>query len=62
MNDVSEERLTDARERIRQNLEMLGRSDDWEGVESRITCTGDLRTAVEDTDLVVEAVTEDLEG
>ena len=40
---------------------MLGRSDEWEGVASRITFTDDLRTAVEDVDLVVEAVTEDLE-
>lgn len=62
LNDVSEERLTDARERIRQNLEMLGRSDDWDGVASRITFTGDLRTAVEDADLVVEAIVENLEA
>lgn len=61
LNDVSEERLGHARERISQNLEMLGRSDEWEDVASRITFTGDLRTAVEDADLVVEAITEDLE-
>lgn len=61
LNDVSEERLTDARERIRQNLEMLGRSDEWDGVASRITFTGDLRMAVEDADLVVEAIIENLE-
>ena len=61
LNDVSQERLDDARGRIRQNLEMLGRSDEWDGVASRITFTDDLRTAVEDADLVVEAITEDLE-
>ena len=61
LNDVSDERLDHARERIRQNLEMLGRSDEWDGVASRITFTDDLRTAVEDADLVVEAITEDLE-
>ena len=61
LNDVSEERLTDARERIRQNLEMLGRSQEIDAVESRMTFTGDLQTAVEDADLVVEAITEDLE-
>ena len=61
LNDVSEERLGHARERIRQNLEMLGRSQDVDEVESRMTFTGDLRTAVEDADLVVEAITEDLE-
>ncbi len=61
LNDVSQERLAYARERIRQNLEMLGRSDEWEGAASRITFTDDLRTAVEDADLVVEAITEDLE-
>ena len=32
LNDVSQERLDDARGRIRQNLEMLGRSDEWDGV------------------------------
>ena len=62
LNDVSEERLTDARERIRQNLEMLGRSQEVDEVESRITFTGDLRTAVENADLVVEAITENLEA
>ena len=61
LNDVSEERLDHARERIRQNLEMLGRSDEWDGVASRITFTDDLRTAVEDADLVVEAIVENLE-
>ena len=61
LNDVSEERLDHARERIRQNFEMLGRSDEWDGVDSRITFTDDLRTAVQDADLVVEAITEDLE-
>ena len=61
LNDVSEERLGHARERIRQNLEMLGRSQEVDEVESRMTFTGDLRTAVEDADLVVEAITEDLE-
>ena len=61
LNDVSEVRLDLARERIRQNLEMLGRSDEWDGVDSRITFTDDLRRAVQDADLVVEAVTEDLE-
>ena len=61
LNDVSEERLTDARERIRQNLEMLGRSQEVDEVESRMTFTGDLRTAVEDADLVVEAIVENLE-
>ena len=61
LNDVSEERLDHARERIRQNLEMLGRSDEWDGVASRITFTGDLRTAVEGADLVIEAITENLE-
>ena len=61
LNDVSEERLGHARERIRQNLEMLGRSQEVDEVESRMTFTGDLRMAVEDADLVVEAITEDLE-
>ena len=61
LNDVSEERLDHARERIRQNLEMLGRSDEWDGVASRITFTVDLRTAVADADLVVEAIVENLE-
>ncbi|MXY43147.1 MAG: 3-hydroxyacyl-CoA dehydrogenase family protein, partial [Dehalococcoidia bacterium] len=61
LNDVSEDRLGHARERIRQNLEMLGRSQEVDEVESRMTFTGDLRTAVEGADLVVEAVTEDLE-
>lgn len=61
LNDVSEERLDHARERIRQNLEMLGRSDEWDGVASRITLTDDLRAAVEDADLVVEAIVENLE-
>ena len=61
LNDVSEERLDHARERIRQNLEMLGRSDEWDGVASRITFTGDLRTAVEGADLVIEAITENLD-
>ncbi|MYB50171.1 MAG: 3-hydroxyacyl-CoA dehydrogenase family protein [Dehalococcoidia bacterium] len=61
LNDVSEERLGHARERIRQNLEMLGRSQEVDEVETRMTFTGDLRTAVEGADLVVEAVTEDLE-
>ena len=61
LNDVSEERLGHARERIRQNLEMLGRSQEVDEVESRMTFTGNLRTAVEDADLVVEAITEDLE-
>ena len=61
LNDVSEERLTDARERIRQNLEMLGRSQEVDEVESRMTFTGDLRTAVENADLVVEAIVENLE-
>ena len=61
LNDVSEERLGHARERIRQNLEMLGRSQEVDEVESRMTFTGDLRMAVEGADLVVEAITEDLE-
>ena len=61
LNDVSGERLDHARERIRQNLEMLGRSDEWDGVASRITFTGDLRTAVEGADLVIEAITENLD-
>ena len=61
LNDVSEERLDYARKRIRQNLEMLGRSDEWDGVASRITFTDDLRTAVADADLVVEAIVENLE-
>ena len=61
LNDMSEERLDHARERIRQNLEMLGRSDEWDGVASRITFTGDLRTAVEGADLVIEAITENLD-
>ena len=61
LNDVSGERLDHARERIRQNLEMLGRSDEWDGVASRITFTVDLRTAVADADLVVEAIVENLE-
>ncbi|MYD51414.1 MAG: 3-hydroxyacyl-CoA dehydrogenase family protein [Dehalococcoidia bacterium] len=61
LNDVSEERLGHARERIRQNLEMLGRSQEVDEVESRMKFTGDLRTAVEDADLVVEAITEDIE-
>ena len=61
LNDVSEERLDHARERIRQNLEMLGRSDEWDGVASRITFTDDLHTAVADADLVVEAIVENLE-
>lgn len=61
LNDVSEERLGHARERIRQNLEMLGRLQEVDEVESRMTFTGDLRTAVVDADLVVEAITEDLE-
>ena len=61
LNDVSEERLDHARDRIRQNLEMLGRSDEWDVVASRITYTDDLRTAVENADLVVEAIVENLE-
>ena len=61
LNDVSEERLGHARERIRQNLEMLGRSQEVDEVESRMTFTGDLRTAVEDADLVVEAIFENLD-
>ena len=61
LNDVSGERLDHAQERIRQNLEMLGRSDEWDGVASRITFTVDLRTAVADADLVVEAIVENLE-
>ena len=62
LNDVSEERLGHARERIRQNLEMLGRSQEVDEVESRMAFTGDLRTAVEGADLVVEAISENLEA
>ncbi len=61
LNDVSEERLDEARERIRQNLEMLGRSDEWRDVSSRIVFTDDLRTAVMDADIVIEAITENLQ-
>jgi 3-hydroxyacyl-CoA dehydrogenase len=61
LNDVSGERLDHARERIRQNLEMQGRSSEWDEISSRMTFTDDLRTAVEGADLVVEAITEDLE-
>jgi 3-hydroxyacyl-CoA dehydrogenase len=53
--------LDHARERIRQNLEMQGRSSEWDEISSRMTFTDDLRTAVEGADLVVEAITEDLE-
>ena len=61
LNDVSEERLDYARERIRQNLEMLRRSEQWDEISSRMTFTDDLRTAVENADLVIEAITEDLD-
>ena len=61
LNDVSQERLAHAQSRIRQNLEMLGRTSEWDGISARITFTDDLRTAVEDADLVVEAIVENLE-
>lgn len=60
LNDLSEERLAHARARIRDNLEMLGRTSDWAEVAARLTFTDNLPAAVREADIVVEATSEDL--
>lgn len=66
LHDTDEERLEAGRERVRETLQLLndeGRVDsaayDW--ATSAVTYSTELETVVGDADLVVEAVTEDLE-
>lgn len=66
LNDLSQEILREALNRVRSNLEMLERvgvvaADQIEPAISNISPAGDLSETVKDTDLVVEAVFEDME-
>jgi 3-hydroxyacyl-CoA dehydrogenase len=66
LNDIDAEALVRATEGIRQNLEVmvgfgLARKDDVPGVVNRITTSVDLADSTRQPDLVVEAVSEDLD-
>ena len=62
LNDLSRERLSQARSNIRRNLETLSRGDSWDRISEKLTFTQDLRAAVHDADLIIEAITEDLDA
>jgi 3-hydroxybutyryl-CoA dehydrogenase len=66
LHDADEERLEAGRERVRETLQLLrdeGRVDSaaYDRATSTVTYSTELEAVVEDADLVVEAVTEDLE-
>ena len=62
LNDLSGRRLEQARSNIRRNLETLSMGARWDRIAARLTFTEDLRAAVQDADLVIEAITEDLDA
>jgi len=65
LNDVSEEILNRARERIKWSLEKLrekGKVREVEEVLSRIRTTTDQEKALRDSDFVIEAIIEDVEA
>ena len=62
LNDVDDERLQGAIENIHQNLEILGQSSEFEKIGRNLTPNRDLAGSVADADLVIEAITEDLEA
>lgn len=61
LHDVSPDLLRNVRAGIRENLEALGRPSDVAATLARIRFTVDLADAVGDADVVIEAVTENLE-
>lgn len=61
LHDLSPDLLRHVRAGIRENLEALGRTGDVAATLARIRFTVDLADAVGDADVVIEAVTENLE-
>lgn len=62
MNDLDEDRLDQARENIKKNLDMLGLGSEWPNVKERLTIDTDVGVIVHDADLVVETISENLDA
>ena len=62
LNDVDDERLVQARANIENNLKVLGRTAESDVVAQRLSTTTDMPIAVRDVDLVIEAISENLDA
>ncbi len=61
LNDIDEERLIQAQNNVRNNLKMLDRAAEIDLATERLTTTTNLSTAVGNADLIIEAISENLE-